>query len=290
MKKTIGLLLALTILVTGCTPAQPGEDSGKLSVYITTYPLYDFTSKIAGDRIDATQIIPTGVDAHDFEPSPQLMAELERSDVFIFNGGGLEAWAERVEDSLAAEGVTVVNTGKGIAKNNDPHIWLSPMRAKQQAEKIYQALIKADPKNADYYTQNYEVLEKKFDDLDSKYKDVLSKATSKDIITTHAAFAYLCEDYGLNQVSISGVSPGSEPSPKRMSEIIEFIKENNIRYVFFEPLTSPKLADSIASETGVETLSLDPVEGLTEEQKASGEDYFSIMEKNLENLEKALVK
>lgn len=289
--KRIGIvLIAVLLLMAGCSSVQPDEDSGKLNVYITTYPLYDFTTKIAGDRIDATQIIPTGVDAHDFEPSPHLMAELERCDVFIFNGGGLEAWAERVEGSLVKEGVIVVNTGKGIAKNNDPHIWLSPVRAKQQADKIYQALIKADPKNADYYTQNYEMLAKKFDDLDNKYKNVLSKATSRDIITTHAAFAYLCEDYNLNQVSISGVSPGSEPSPKRMSEIIEFIKESDIRYVFFEPLTSPKLADSIASETGIETLSLDPVEGLTEKQKASGEDYFSIMEKNLENLEKALVR
>jgi zinc transport system substrate-binding protein len=223
--------------------------------------------KIAGDRINATQIIPTGVDAHEYEPSPHLMAELERCNVFIFNGGGLEAWAQRVEDSLANEGVIVVNTGKGIAKNNDPHIWLSPVRAKKQAERIYKALVKADPKNADYYRLNYTELEQKFDGLDKNYRDTLSQATFRDIITTHAAFAYLCEDYNLNQVSIAGVSPGSEPSPKRMSEIIQFIKQNNIKFVFFEPLTSPKLADSIARETGIEKMVLDPVEGLTEAQK-----------------------
>lgn len=218
------------------------------------------------------------------------MADLERSDVFIFNGGGLEAWAERVEDSLNRKGVIVVNTGKGIAKDSDPHIWLSPIRAKQQAERIYDALIKADPGNADYYTKNFKLLEAKFDDLDKKYRDTLSKATSRNIITTHAAFAYLCEDYGLNQVPITGVSPGSEPSPRRMAEIIKFIKENNIKYVFFEPLTSPKLADSIARETGIEKLVLDPVEGLTEEQKARNDDYFSIMERNLMSLKKALVE
>jgi Periplasmic solute binding protein family. len=286
----LAVLFAASILMTGCTAARPEAENGKLNVYITTYPLYDFTMKIAGDRINATQIIPTGVDAHEFEPSPKLMADLERSDVFIFNGGGLEAWAERVEDSLNRKGVIVVNTGKGIAKDSDPHIWLSPIRAKQQAERIYDALIKADPGNADYYTKNFKLLEAKFDDLDKKYRDTLSKATSRNIITTHAAFAYLCEDYGLNQVPITGVSPGSEPSPRRMAEIIKFIKENNIKYVFFEPLTSPKLADSIARETGIEKLVLDPVEGLTEEQKARNDDYFSIMERNLMSLKKALVE
>ncbi|MDI6601047.1 MAG: metal ABC transporter substrate-binding protein [Thermoanaerobacteraceae bacterium] len=290
MKRITIILIAVLMLMTGCATTKPRTENEKLNVYITTYPLYDFTMKIAGDCINATQIIPTGVDAHEYEPSPHLMAELERSDVFVFNGGGLEAWAERVEDSLSNEGVLVVNTGEGIAKNNDPHIWLSPVRAKQQAEKIYKALIKDDPENADYYTENYKALEKRFDDLDRKYRETLSKATYRDIITTHAAFAYLCEDYDLNQVSITGVSPGSEPSPGRMAEIIKFIKDNNIGYVFFEPLTTPRLADTIANETGIEKLVLDPVEGLTDEQKARGEDYFSLMEENLENLKKALVK
>ncbi len=290
MKKNVIFLLVLVMLLGGCTAARPMENDGKLSVYITTYPLYDFTEKIAGDRIDAVQIIPTGVEAHEYEPSPQLMAKLEKCDVFIFNGGGLEAWAEKVEPSLAGKGVVTVNTGKGIAKDNDPHIWLSPKRAKQQADKIYKALVKADPKNAEYYSKNYAGLQDRFDGLDREYADTLSQAKYKDIVTTHAAFSYLCEDYGLRQVPISGVSPDSEPSPKRMTEIVDFIRKNGIRYVFFEPLTSPKLADSIAEETGIEKMTLDPLEGLTEQQKAKGEDYFSIMEENLDSLKKELVR
>ena len=290
MKKAMVFLLMLVMLLGGCTAARPERHDGKLNVYITTYPLYDFTKKIAGDRINAVQIIPAGVEAHDYEPSPKLMAKLEKCDVFIFNGGGLEAWAERIDDSLADNGVVTVNTAGGIARDDDPHVWLSPLKAKGQAEKIYKALVKVDPVNAYYYFKNYAGLKKKFDRLDNDYKHTLSQVGSRDIVTTHAAFSYLCEDYGLKQVSISGISPDSEPSPKRMAEIIDFIKKNNIKYVFFEPLTSPKLADSIAEETGIEKKTLDPLEGLTPRQKAGGEDYFSIMDENLDSLRRELVR
>ena len=170
----------------------------------------------------------------------------------------------------------------------DPHVWLSPVNAKTEMENIKNAFVEADPDNKDYYEQNYETYAEKFDQLDQEYKDGLSDTKSKDLITSHEAFRYLCQAYGLNQVGIEGLSTDSEPDASRMDEIIKFAKENNIKTIFFEELVSPKVSETIADEIGAKTAVLNPIEGLTDEEISAGEDYFSVMETNLKTLEDAL--
>ena len=169
----------------------------------------------------------------------------------------------------------------------DPHVWLSIKNAKKQMESIKDALVKADEKNKSYYEENYEKYAKEFDALEEKYAKTLKAYSGKSIVVAHEAFVYLEKDYGISQLGIEGVFEDSEPDPAKMKEVIEFVKKNNVKVIFFETLTSDKVSKTIASETGATTDVLNPVEGLTKEEMDAGKDYLSIMEENLKALEKS---
>ena len=162
------------------------------------------------------------------------------------------------------------------------------MNAKKEMENIKDAFVKADPENKDYYETNYQTYAEKFDQLDQTYKDTLTPLPNKVVVVSHEAFGYLCSSYGLTQMGIEGLSPDSEPDPARMAQVIDFVNQNHIKTIFFEELVSPKVAETIANETGANTQVLNPLEGLTDEELKNGADYFSVMEKNLAVLKKAL--
>lgn len=305
--------------------AEAGE---KLKVMASFYPMYDFAEKIGGDYVEVTNMVPAGTEPHDWEPAATDIKNLEEADVFIYNGAGMEHWVEDVLASLENKHLKAVEASKGLELltggeeeegdeavsedqvesdskaatddqteadgeaaeeiSYDPHVWLSPKNAKQEMSNIKDALIEADPDHAEAYEQNYETYAAKMDDLDAEYQEKLADTKSKDLIVAHEAFGYLCRDYGLNQVGIEGLSPDSEPDAKRMNEIVAFAKENNVKTIFFEELVSPKVAETIASEVGAKTEVLNPLEGLTDEEISAGEDYFTVMESNLEALSQAL--
>ncbi|MCR4430196.1 MAG: metal ABC transporter substrate-binding protein [Tepidanaerobacteraceae bacterium] len=296
-KKAKGILSAIIIMASlalaasacGAKNAAPEENASyQLKIYTTFYPLYDFTKKIVGDMADVENMIPAGVEPHDFEPSPRQMAALYSAKVFIFLGEPMDTWAKKAESQLAAKGVRVVEAGKGLIRDNDPHVWLDPVMAKEMSRRICKAVEDVDAKNKSYYEKNMLLLGKKFDELDERYKEGLSAVSRKDIVTSHSTLGYLSKRYGLNQISITGLSPQEEPSPRKMAELAQICREKGIKYIFFETLASPKLSETLAREVGAQTLVFNPVEGLTEEEIKAGEDYFSIMEKNLENLKEAL--
>lgn len=294
-KKVIPIILITLIMIlsiTGCasnnTMSSEKDDGKTIKIYTTIYPIYDFTKKIVGDKAYVENLVPVGAEPHDYEPSPKQIAKIYDGDVFIFLGENLEPWAKQIEEQLKKKGVTVVEVGKDIIENNDPHIWLDPILAKQMSKIIYNAVVSVDRENEQYYKKNHTSLEHKFTKLDEDYRQTLSKVKRKDIITGHSAFGYLAARYGLNQISIKGLSPQAEPSPKKMAELVELCKEKNVKYVFFETLASPKLSQTLAKEAGASTMVLNPIGGLTQAEIDNNEDYFSIMEKNLVNLKKAL--
>ncbi|WP_246281356.1 metal ABC transporter substrate-binding protein [Saccharibacillus qingshengii] len=170
----------------------------------------------------------------------------------------------------------------------DPHVWLSPRLAVQEVRAIEAAFAKADLDHADQYKSNADAYAAKLEALDSEFKEGLSGTKRTDFITQHAAFGYLARDYGLTQVPIAGLSPDQEPAAGEMSEVVEFAKEHDVKTIFFETLVSSKVAETIASEVGAETSVLNPLEGLTEEEMAAGDDYLSVMRANLEALRTAL--
>jgi len=180
------------------------------------------------------------------------------------------------------------NQGNSPAASVDPHIWLDPINAQTVVSNIADTLIKADPGNEATYRANSDKVRADLGTLDDQYKEGLKSCKRKEIITSHAAFAYLAKRYGLVQVPLTGLSPEAEPSPARLQEIVQFAKDHNVKYIFFETLVEPKVSEVVAKEVGAQTLVLNPIEGLTDAQVKAGADYMSIMRDNLANLKTAL--
>ena len=210
------------------------------------------------------------------------MARLSEADIFIYNGGGMESWAKKTADTL--KGVTVVCTSDSVeaAEDSDPHIWLDPMNAVRQAETIKNAFAESDPANSMSYEANYNTFKDNAELLDAEYKRMVQSAVHRDIVVAHEAYGYLCKAYGLNQIAIEN-SQGGEPSPTRMSEIINYMRDNGIGYICGEELESTKTVEAIAAETGAEIVMLNPFEG-----DENGKDYFEVMRENLEVLSRIL--
>lgn len=271
--------------------------STKLQVTTSFYPLYFFATQVAGARANVINIIPAGTEPHDYEPSAQDIITMENSKLLILNGGGLEAWGDKIGQTLTPGRTLIVTTGKDLTTQTlaeggksvaDPHVWLSPILAKKIVEKIVEGFATVDPDNALYYEMNAQALLLKLSDLDTLYRNGLMACRGTSIVTSHAAFGYLAAAYNFTQISVAGLSPDAEPSPKQIGEIVAFAKNNNVKYIFFESLASPKLSETIAREVGAQTLVLDPIEGLSADVAATGGDYFTQMAKNLENLRTAL--
>ena len=297
-------------LLTGCgtQPADTAAGDGRLRVLTSFYPIYDFACKIGGDCIDVTNMVPSGTEPHDWEPSTNDLKNLEKADVFIYNGADMEPWADDLlvsrSDTLhvveASENVELRTTDgehehahehEGADHHHgdfDPHVWLDPENAKIEMEAIRDALCAADPENSTVFQSNYEKYAAELDALDAEFREKLAPLPNRTIVVAHEAFGYLCDAYGLTQVGIEGLSPDSEPDPGRMAEVIDFVRDHSISTIFFEELVSPKVAEAIASETGAQAKMLSPLEGLSDEQAAAGADYFSVMHDNLAALMEAL--
>ncbi len=300
---SLGLILLILVLfgyflTTKIRQTHSNQNtSTKPQVVTSFYPLYFFTSQIAQDKADVYNVTPAGAEPHDYEPSTQDMARVEDSAMIVLNGSKLEAWGDKIKENLKDKKTLILTVGDTIAnqemiedgeKIQDPHIWLDPILAKKEVTLITAGLSQIDPANSEFYQTNANILLAKLDTLDTQFRQGLNSCANKDIITSHSAFGYLASEYKLNQVAISGLSPDAEPSVQQLAQVAEFAKKNQVKYIFFETLISPKLSQTIASEIGAKTLVLNPIEGLSDEEIKDGKSYFSEMENNLKNLKIAL--
>ena len=276
-----------TLAACGTKPTETVENNNdKIQVYTSFYAMYDFAREIGGDMADVHNLCPVGSEPHDFEPTASDMAALTEADLFIYNGMGMEHWTDSVNETLSGSDVIIVEASanvENIAENYDPHVWLDPENALAEMEAIADGFIQADPENSDYYTARLDDCRGRIEQLDNDYKTAVAGFTSHNIITSHEAYFNLCNAYGLIQLAVNGVDNSEDPTPTRMAEIIEFIKANDIKYVFTEPLSTSKIVQTIADDTGCELLTLDPFEGSTEDK-----GYFDVMYENLEALKTAL--
>lgn len=297
MKKNLIIFLAILMLLptlAGCN--EKTNKSNKVQVSVSFYPLYYFAKEIGKNKITVTSLVPAGVEPHDWEPKIKDLQFISNSNVFVYNGAGMEGWVDKVVNSTNNKNLIIVDSSKGIKllKNtndseskehgaNDPHIWLSIKNAKLQAKNIEKALEKADSKNKTFYKKNYSALLVKLNNLDNKFAKDLNKIKQNRIVTAHSAFAYMCKDYGLRQISIDGTFAEDGTNPKRMAEISDMCKKYKIKYIFTEELLNPRAAQVIAKQTDAKNLVLNPIESAK-----NGDDYISIMDKNLIVLEKDL--
>ncbi|SDG08292.1 zinc transport system substrate-binding protein [Fontibacillus panacisegetis] len=311
------LLLSLVVVLAGCGKSGGGEIvSGKLNVVTSFYPIYEFATTIGGEDVNVINLLPAGVEPHDWTPRSKDIMNTSKAQLFLYNGAGLEGWVPNflkgigsdasVKAVEVSQGVELIYTDEDDGHNHgggeeseaheeehddhhiDPHTWVSPKSAKVIAENIKNSYVEADPNHGDNYEARYEELSKKLDELDNKFESELSKTQKNEIVVSHQAFGYLCRDYGLTQYAIMGLSPEAEPRAQDIVVLSKIVKEKGIKYIFFEELVSDKLAKTLAGEAGVETLVLNPVEGLTSAQEKAGDNYFTLMEKNLQNLILAL--
>ncbi|CRH20786.1 metal ABC transporter substrate-binding protein [Carnobacterium maltaromaticum] len=299
--------LAILFIMVGCGNQEATKDSTKLQIVTSFYPMYDFTQNVAGDNAEVSVLMKAGTEPHDYEPSAKDIAKIADSDVFVYNSKEMETWVSSVLTNIDTKKTVVVDASQGIdllegnhsddeteaeheghSHAHDPHIWLDPVLAQKQVDTIKEGIIKADTKNKEIYEKNALAYKEKLAALNEKFEMGLKNAENRTFVTQHAAFAYLANRYDLEQVAIAGLSPDQEPSPAKLAELNDFIKENNIKIIYFAETASPKIAKTVANETGAKLEVLSPIEGITQEEQEKGVDYIKVMEKNLEALEKAI--
>jgi len=273
-------------------PTDPG-----LRVVASFYPLADAAQEIGGSLVQVENLTAPGVEPHDIELTPQQVESIDRADVVVYLGGGFQP---AVEDALGdAQGTTLdasaslrslpVPAGETDASlTADPHVWLDPTLYQQIVDEVRDVLTQVDPADVSTFRSNAHAFDRRIADLDQEYRSGLATCDRDVIVTSHAAFGYLGERYGLTQVAISGMSPDAEPSPQRLAEIKAMVERDGVTTIFTEELVSPKVADTLASETGATTAVLNPLESLTPEEAAAGADYVSVMRENLSTLRGAL--
>lgn len=275
------------------------NNNSKLKVSTSFYPLEFITKEIGGSLVDVKNITPAGSEPHEYEPTQQQIIDIQSADLLLLNGAGLESWTSKI-DQASSKPKTILDLSKNFQlseleedgqKVQDPHIWLSPNNYIKMTNLVSTSLQQnQSSQNQTIIQNNTKSLVSKLESLSNKYKTKLNPLNCKNtkFITNHDAFNYLAKDYGLEAISISGLSPEAEPTAKELTDLAKIIKLNDIRYVFTETIASPKLAETLAKEVGISTLEMNPLEGLSEEEITSGKNYINIMEKNLQNLAIAL--
>lgn len=315
------LLLILVISITGCTSSnevaeeeikseetiEPGETiEPRITVITTLFPQYDFAKTIGRELVETSLLLPPGIEAHSFEPTPQDIVGLLKSDLFLYTGELMEPWSKNIVSNLESENILVVDLSKNIHlleleegddhdhshedEGLDPHYWTDPNMAMVMVDTIVEAFTSLDPDNSNIYMSNGEELKNDLVVLDKDIREALSKTKSSTIISGgHFAFGYFAKAYNLVHMSpYSGFSPNAEPSPQSITNLINKIKETNVRAIFYEELIDPKVGRTIVEETGVDLLLLHGTHNVSKDELEKGTSYIEIMYQNLENLKLGL--
>ncbi|MBI5484805.1 MAG: zinc ABC transporter substrate-binding protein [Deltaproteobacteria bacterium] len=306
---TVLLICCLSLNLTGCRKAEVKPAAG-LQVVTSLFPLYDFARTIAGDKASVTLLLPPGMEPHTFEPKPEDMIRIAKSGLFIYTGPHMEPWADRVIKGIDNKALRVVEAGKLVAyraaasdddhhesKNGkhhehavmDPHIWLDFTNAASLVDAILEGFNSADPANSDLYRKNAVALKGRLTALDARFTEALASCDTRHFLHGgHYTFGYLARRYKLDYHALSGVSSDSEPSAVRMASIIRQIRASGVKYMFAEELLSPRLAETLAREAGVQLLTLHGAHNLSRDEFSRGITFFDLMNTNLERLQKGL--
>ncbi|WP_010171180.1 metal ABC transporter solute-binding protein, Zn/Mn family [Bacillus coahuilensis] len=340
-KALVPSILSLLVMAAGCqsttsAPPEINHDNDTIQIYTTLYPLAFFASQIGGKHVEVETIMAPGTDSHTFEPTTKQMIEVAESDLFIYNGYGMEPYADKMSESLQSEEIVLLEATKdldideltGIIDEEhaaedehsdhedhatedehsdheedtqhedeheghhhgdvDSHIWIDPNYSLQLAETIKNQLVTMKPEMSGEFEENFETLKTRLVDLDQEFTTLLESKESKELLVSHAAFGYWESRYGIEQIAISGISSTEEPSQKQLADIIKLAQEHDIQYVVFEQNVSAKIGEIIQNEIGAEAAYLHNLSVLTEEDIQNNEDFFTLMEKNLNILDTIL--
>ena len=275
MRLRIILIMVVIFLLTACGASV---SAGPNTVVASFYPLA-FAAEEVDPRLPVENLTPPGAEPHDLELSPIDAAAVRDARLVLLLGQGFQpqlddaaGGADNVLHLLDTPGLDLLPTG-------DPHVWLDPVRYAKIVTRIGEAL------GAEGAAEK---LVARLEDLDAEYRDGLANCARREIVTSHEAFAYLAQRYGLEQIPITGLSPEAEPQPADLARVVDLAEERGVTTIYYETLVSPRIAETVARETGAKTAVLDPIEGLTPAEVARGDDYFTLMRANLRALQEGL--
>jgi zinc transport system substrate-binding protein len=296
----VGAVLVVVLGLSGvgaCSSGSSSDDGREVDVVAAFYPLAEAASKVGGDRVSVENLTPAGVEPHDLELTPQAIADIQQADVVLYLG---EGFAPAIEQAVAdASGTTVdllegmqlqpgVPEEGGEGSVTDPHVWLDPVLYRDLVDRVDATLAQVSADDASSFEANATSFGAELAALNDEYRHTLTGCDRDVIVTAHAAFGYLADRYGLTQEAIAGISPDAEPSAQRLAELADLVRREGVTTIFTEELVSPEVAETLANETGATTAVLNPLEGLTDQEVAAGEDYVSVMRGNLSILATAL--
>jgi zinc transport system substrate-binding protein len=295
------LSLVLTLAIIGCArESEPGDGrGGSIEVVASFYPLAFAAERVGGAGVFVRNLTPPGVEPHDLELTPDDLEAIAEADVVVYLGGGFQSVVEHAVEAEATgitvdalEGIDPLPGPSGDEDDDgsgDPHVWLDPVLYSGIASRVATAIGEVAARDAARVAANADDLDEELVTLDAEFRLGLARCDTRVMITNHAAFGYLAAAYDLEQHAISGISPESEPDPQRIAELAAEARAEGVTTVFTEDLVSPEVAETLAAEAGLDTAVLSPLEGLTDEQEAAGDDYLSVMRRNLEVLRDGLV-
>ncbi|HEX7254695.1 MAG TPA: metal ABC transporter substrate-binding protein [Gaiellaceae bacterium] len=299
MARTVLVLICLAVAAAGCGGGNGAEGEERTDVVAAFYPLAWAAERIGGDGVRVRNLTRPGTEPHDLELSPRDVEEIRSADVVLYLGAGFQPAVEDAVDGADGEAVDLLagqklfagephededegghdDDGEQHEDEQDPHVWLDPTRMSAIVDEIAAAV--GARAGADELKQELAA-------LDADFRDGLADCRRRELVTSHAAFGYLARRYGLEQIAITGVSPEAEPTPRDLEEVVEHVRETKATTIFFETLISPRLAETVARETGAETAVLDPLEGIAQDDLDRGADYLSVMRENLASLRRGL--
>ena len=300
---TLASALAVLVLTAGCSPegeggAARGRAGAKILVVTSFYPLAEAATRVAGGQAEVVNLTPAGTEPHDLELSPRQVDQLEDAGLVLYVGQGFQPAVENVVERRRGPTVDVLDglpldTGPVRADRDeeealDAHFWLDPTLMERAAARIQEALGEVRPGARSEFARNAAAYRAELQTLDREYQSTLASCQRRQIVTSHAAFHYLAKRYGLTQEPIAGLSLEAEPDPQRLAALADSVRRTGATTIFHETLVSPRLAQTLARQTGTRTAVLDPIEGLSEEQVDQGADYASVMRQNLASLKEAL--
>lgn len=291
--KRLPIIVALAITGLSACANDSTPDDGTVKVAVAFYPIEEIVRRVGGSNIEVATLVPPGDEPHEFEPTARQVADLENADVVFFLGNefqpSLQKAIEALPDSVRRvdllQGLTLITVGDG----NDPHVWLDPRNMQSMTRTVLDVLGEEAPSVTAEFTAAADSYIGELDALDAEFTVGLADCAVPVLVTTHRAFAYLADAYGLTHFAIAGVSPGDEPSAKSLEAIAEFASENGVTTIFFEKGLPPELAETVANEVGAEIAGIATAETLTQSQLDAGELYLSIMRDNLRALRAGLV-
>ncbi|GAA1772410.1 metal ABC transporter substrate-binding protein [Luedemannella helvata] len=302
--RIVALLVAAAIALTGCGGNEARGGNDKVGVVAAFYPLQFLAERIGGDNVEVTNLVKPGTEPHDMELRPRQLADVVDADLVLYLSGFQPAVDEAVKQEAAGKALDVLtvtpteaapegaddHTGEeghaGEGDHVDAHVWLDPTRFAAIGDRVAERLAELDPDHAAAYRERAAALRADLDALDKEYAERLKTCARRELITSHAAFGYLAQRYGLTQIPVTGLSPEAEAGPGRMAEVADLARAKGATTIFFETLVSPKVAQALADEVGAKTAVLDPIEGL--DPNSGTDDYLSVMRRNLDTLVTAL--